>query len=85
MAITSNMVCFERWVIYPPLFFLINLTYKIQSTQNFNYYQTPVSYTHRGATQGAAFIPQRQFIGYSTVIADRLSSLSIRIFDGFPK
>ena len=38
-----------------------------------------------GATQGAAFIPQRQFIGYSTVIADRLSSLSIRIFDGFPK
>ena len=28
---------------------------------------------------------QRQFIGYSTTIADKISSYSIRIFDGFPK
>lgn len=28
---------------------------------------------------------QRQFIGYSTVVSDKISSYSIRIFDGFPK
>lgn len=28
---------------------------------------------------------QRQFIGYSTVLNDKLQSYSIRIFDGFPK
>lgn len=28
---------------------------------------------------------QRQFIGYSTVARDKLKSLSIHIFDGFPK
>lgn len=38
-----------------------------------------------GATKGAAHIPQRQFIGYSTVLGDKLQSYSIRIFDGFPK
>lgn len=28
---------------------------------------------------------KRQFIGYSTTVADKISSYSIRIFDGFPK
>lgn len=33
----------------------------------------------------ASYIRQRQFIGYSTTVADKISSYSIRIFDGFPK
>lgn len=32
----------------------------------------------------ASYIRQRQFIGYSTTVADKISSYSIRIFDGFP-
>lgn len=38
-----------------------------------------------GATGSAAHIKQRRFIGYSSVVADKISSYSIRIFDGFPK
>lgn len=38
-----------------------------------------------GARGGASFIKQRQFMGYSTVLEDKLNALSIRIFDGFPK
>ena len=30
-------------------------------------------------------IKKRQFIGYSTTVADKITSYSIRIFDGFPK
>lgn len=39
------------------------------------------------ATPGspASYIRQRQFIGYSTVLADDMKSYCIRIFDGFPK
>lgn len=33
----------------------------------------------------ASYIRQRQFIGYSTTVADKISYYSIRIFDGFPK
>ena len=33
----------------------------------------------------ASYIRQRQFIGYSTTVVDKISSYSIRIFDGFPK
>ena len=33
----------------------------------------------------ASYIRQRQFIGYSTTVADKITSYSIRIFDGFPK
>lgn len=38
-----------------------------------------------GARGGAGFIKKRQFMGYSTVLEDKLKSLSVRIFDGFPK
>lgn len=38
-----------------------------------------------GATGFAARIQQRRFIGYSSVIMDKIASDSIHIFDGFPK
>ncbi len=38
-------------------------------------------------TYGKSGVPsiQRQFIGYSTILNDKISSYSIHIFDGFPK
>lgn len=40
--------------------------------------------THTYGKSGAPSI-QRQFIGYSTVLRDKISLYSIHIFDGFPK
>lgn len=40
--------------------------------------------THTYGKSGALSI-QRQFMGYSTVLRDKISSYSIHIFDGFPK
>lgn len=40
--------------------------------------------SHTYGNTGVSSI-QRQFIGYSTYITDKLKSYSVRIFDGFPK